>query len=115
MSVIGNGWINCTAFDKAKIIKTKGGSLGFSFQFAINDELDKFGNNVALWMTQTEDEREDKAKRIFMGNGKANWTNGKLTIVTKEEPDGVTMAMVGATPEAPAKAKKAVADDALPF
>ena len=37
---------------------------------AIDDKVDNFGNNVSAWISQTKEEREAKANRIFVGNGK---------------------------------------------
>ena len=113
MSVIGNGWINCSAFEKSRIRKTKGGNQGFAFQFALNDETDDYGNNVTLWMTQTEAERESKAKRIFIGNGRAQFNNGKLTIVSKDNPEGTTLKVGDGTDTQ--VAKEVAGGDGLPF
>ena len=118
MSVIGNGWMNCSGMDKSKITKTKGGKMGFAFQFAINDKVDDYGNNVTIWHTQTQEEKDDKEKRVFIANGKANWTNGELTIVNKDNPEGVTMSTTGGEPvatETAAATETADVDGALPF
>ena len=118
MSVIGNGWMNCSAMDKSKITKTKGGKMGFAFQFAINDKVDEYGNNMTIWMSQTQEEKDGKENRVFVGNGRANWSNGELTIVNKDNPEGVTMSTTGgeaSTTDTADTKKTADVDGALPF
>lgn len=44
----------------------------------ISDEVDKYGNNVSAWENQTKDERESKAKRNYLGNGKVLYTSGDI-------------------------------------
>lgn len=52
---------------------------------SINDQLDKFGNNVAITLQQTKEQREAKEKRVYVGNGKVAWTDGKIQVAKKEE------------------------------
>lgn len=52
---------------------------------SINDELDKFGNNVAITLQQTKEQREAKEKKVYVGNGKVAWTNGKIEVATKKD------------------------------
>lgn len=52
---------------------------------SINDQLDKFGNNVAITLQQTKEQREAKEKRVYVGNGKVAWTDGKIEVAKKEE------------------------------
>jgi hypothetical protein len=44
----------------------------------INDQLDQFGNQVQAWHEQSEREQKEKAPRIFVGNGRVIWTDGKI-------------------------------------
>jgi hypothetical protein len=52
---------------------------------SINDQLDKFGNNVAITLQQTKEQREAKEKKVYVGNGKVAWTDGKIEVAKKEE------------------------------
>lgn len=44
----------------------------------IDDKEDKYGNNVSCWENQTKEERESKAKRNYLGNGKVLYTSGEV-------------------------------------
>lgn len=44
----------------------------------ISDEVDKYGNNVSAWENQTKDERDSKAKRNYLGNGRVLYTSGEV-------------------------------------
>ena len=41
---------------------------------SVNDTEDQFGNNVSVWQEQTKEERDAKAQRNFLGNGKILWS-----------------------------------------
>jgi hypothetical protein len=58
---------------------------GIGITVAINDEGDTYGNNVSTYVAQTKEERDDKKKRYYTGNGKVFWTDGKITKAEKVE------------------------------
>ena len=88
--------VNFSKIDKAKLFKSeKTGDLWGTITGCVNDEIDKYGNNVAGWFEQTKEEKEAKANRSFVGNGTAFWSDGKVTIVTKENPKGTVIAPKG--------------------
>jgi len=47
---------------------------------SINDTTDKFGNNVSIYESQTKEERNAKAKKKYLSNGKVIWTNGVIKV-----------------------------------
>ena len=53
---------------------------GIATTISINDRLDNFGQNVGEWISQTKEEREAKANRIFTGNGKVVFIDPNKTI-----------------------------------
>ena len=48
------------------------------YTMSINDTQDNYGNNASVFVTQTKEEREAKAKKVYVGNGKVTWTDGKI-------------------------------------
>ena len=44
----------------------------------IGDTLDQFGNQVQAWHEQSDREQKEKSPRIFVGNGRVTWTDGKI-------------------------------------
>ncbi len=52
---------------------------------SINDETNKFGQNVGVYETQSKDERESKEKKNYVGNGKVVWTDGTVELAQKDE------------------------------
>jgi hypothetical protein len=105
MSRIISASIDLAKIDRSKITKGKNGQKYYSISISVNDEADKFGNDVAITTGQSKEEREAKAAKVYLGNGKTVWAS--------ETP--------GAKPaSAPAKAAAAPAaaqslDDDLPF
>lgn len=57
------------------------------YNASINDELDKYGNNVAITLQQTKEQREAKEKKVYVGNGKVVWTNGKIEVIKQDKTD----------------------------
>ena len=46
------------------------GDESVNITISLNDAPDQYGNNVAIWISQTKEERDAKAQRVFLGNGK---------------------------------------------
>jgi hypothetical protein len=49
------------------------------YTMSINDKQDDYGNNASIWVQQTKEERESKAPKKYVGNGKVQWTDGNIT------------------------------------
>jgi hypothetical protein len=48
------------------------------FTVSINDEQTKGGNNVTVFLPQTEDEQKRKIAKDYAGRGRVFWTDGKI-------------------------------------
>ena len=48
------------------------------YTMSINDTQDNYGNNASVFIQQTKEEREAKVKKVYVGNGKVQWTDGKI-------------------------------------
>ena len=67
--------INLSLIDKSKIVEGKNGAKYYDITIAFNDEKDKYGNDCTITAGQTKEEREAKAKKIYLGNGKTRWSS----------------------------------------
>jgi hypothetical protein len=77
MAGIITGSINLSNIPKDKIIKgDKGKYLPISI--SINDELDQFGNQGPIVVSQSKEEREAKSAKTYLGNIKVVWGNGVM-------------------------------------
>ena len=63
-------------------IKTKEGVYK-NYTLSINDDTNEYGQNITMYEEQTKEQREAKVKRVYIGNGKIFWTDGKIN---KAEP-----------------------------
>lgn len=72
--MIINASIDLSKIEKSKIIKGKKGSY-LNVTAFVNDEVDQYGNNVSIIVSQTKEEREVKTPRVYLGNGKTNTIN----------------------------------------
>jgi len=69
--MIVNASINLSKVEKSKIIDGKKGKY-LPLTIFINDEVDQFGNNASIIVSQTKEERDAKTPRVYLGNGKSN-------------------------------------------
>ena len=84
MGALINLSLNLDNLDKSKVIKGKKGNY-YNLTLSVNNETSQYGDNASLFDTQTKEEREAKAARNYVGNGKVVWTDG--TIVSAEKQD----------------------------
>lgn len=69
--------IDVTKIDKSKLVSGKKGTY-LNLTVELKDEADQYGNNVSAWEGQSKEEREAKANRNFLGNGKVIWESKPL-------------------------------------
>ena len=69
--------INLNEIPKDKIIVGKKGKY-LPISITLNDELDQFGNQGPVIVSQTKEEREAKTPKVYLGNVKLVWTNGEV-------------------------------------
>jgi hypothetical protein len=58
---------------------------GISLQIGINDETNKFGQNVSVSVSQSKEDREAKKNKFYIGNGKVFKTDGNIKVAEKVE------------------------------
>jgi hypothetical protein len=81
MATLINASIDLTKVDKTKLVKGKYLNLTIS----VNDNLDNYGNNVSLTIQQSKEERDLKASKTYLGNGKVVYTNGEVKVAEKQD------------------------------
>jgi len=69
--------INLSAIPKDKIIEGKKGKY-LPITITVNDEVDQFGNQGPVIVSQTKEEREAKVEKTYLGNAQVVWTNGQF-------------------------------------
>jgi hypothetical protein len=77
MALIVAGSIDLSKIDKSRIVEGKNGSKYYNIIINIADEKDQYGNDTSITTGQTKEERENKEKRQFIGNGKIIWSGEK--------------------------------------
>ena len=100
MSALINFSLNVAKLPKEKFIAGKDGAVYVNLTMSVNDET-RYGNNTGIYVSQTQEEREAKKKKTYLGNGKVVWNNGTILNAEKEVQEAVQ--------EHPAEA------DGLPF
>jgi len=83
MAVVINFSNNVEKFPKDKYIKGKKGVYQ-NLTVVLNDEVDQFGFNAKVFVSQTTEERKAKTPKIYVGNGKVVWTDGKVNTAKQE-------------------------------
>lgn len=100
--------INLNEIPKHKIIDGKKGKY-LPITITINNDPDNFGNQGPVIVEQSKEERDSKAAKVYLGNVKVVWTDGKN--VDASPPQGGSS---NARP-APAQNQFAPQADDLPF
>ena len=67
--------INLSNIPKDKSIEGKKGKY-LPITITINDEVDQFGNQGPVIVSQTKEERDAKMEKTYLGNVQVAWTNG---------------------------------------
>lgn len=98
--------INLSAIPKDKIIEGKKGKY-LPITITVNDEIDQFGNQGPVIVSQSKDERDMKTEKVYLGNAQVVWTNGQFPSPPPRD---------GQTPQtASAQAQSAAPANDLPF
>jgi hypothetical protein len=83
MSALINFSIDVAALPKEKFIAGKNGKVYVNLTMSVNDET-RFGNNTGIYVSQTQEEREAKKQKAYLGNGKVVWTDNKIVLAERE-------------------------------
>jgi mannose-1-phosphate guanylyltransferase len=83
MSAIINYSLRVDKMPKEKFVAGKDGAVYINLTMSINDET-KFGNNAAVFVSQTKEENQEKKPKNYLGNGKVVWNNGTIVNAEKE-------------------------------
>ena len=87
MSTLINASLRVDKLQKERFVKGKDGAVYYNFTIAVNDKSDNYGNNVSITDSQTQEEREAKKGKNYLGNGKVVWTDGNVTKAEKSVND----------------------------
>jgi hypothetical protein len=105
MAQLFSASIDVTKFTKDKFVKGQKGTYA-NVTISINDEPDQYGNILTITESQTQEEREAKASKIYLANGKLVWSS----------EGGSTAKAAPSTPTPPPAAAPVVEEgDELPF
>lgn len=96
--------INLSSIPKDKIIEGKKGKY-LPITITVNDEVDQFGNQGPVIVSQSKEERDAKIEKVYLGNAQVVWTNGQFPSPPPRD---------GQAPQAAAAPSPAPEDD-LPF
>ena len=89
MSTLITASIRVDKLPKEKFINGKKTADGktpvyYNMTISVSDDS-RYGNNVAIFDSQSKEEREAKKNRNYLGNGRVLWTDGNVVLAEKEE------------------------------
>jgi hypothetical protein len=102
MAQLFSASLDVSKISKGKLVKGDKGTY-LNITVSINDEEDNYGNVLTITESQTKEERESKAKKNYLANGKLVWSS-----------DGGSTAKQGGSKPAPAPTPTVEESD-LPF
>jgi len=83
MSALINFSLNVAKLPKEKFIAGKDGAVYVNLTMSVNDET-RYGNNTGIYVSQSQEEREAKKQKTYLGNGKVVWNNGTIVNAERE-------------------------------
>ena len=83
MSSLVNFSLDLNKIPKSAITK-KNGAAYLNLTMSVNDDS-RYGNNTSVYIAQSKEERDAKAKRDYLGNGRVIWTDGNIILAENEE------------------------------
>lgn len=78
----------------------KNGAKYYNIDIVVKDEKDQYGNDTSVSTSQSKEEREAKAPKVYLGNGKTVWSGESTT---------------NSNTSTPATSNVSVEDNSLPF
>ena len=87
MATLLNVYLKKEVIDLIQDTLEKKGQKGIAITIAISDEMDKYGQNVGAYVSQTEEERTAKKQKFYVGNGSVFWNKGEPLVITKQMKD----------------------------
>ena len=84
MSALINFNLNVAKLTKEKFIAGKDGAVYVNLTMSVNDET-RYGNNTGIYVSQTQEEREAKKQKSYLGNGKVVWNSGTIVNAEKQQ------------------------------
>jgi len=65
-------------------VKGKDGTYK-SYTIRLSDETNQYGQNVSMYIEQSQEEREQKKPKTYIGNGKVIWNDGIIKNAERKE------------------------------
>ena len=84
MSALINFSIRVDKLPKQNFVSGRDGAVYCNLTMSVNDET-RYGNNASIMISQTQEEREAKKPRTYIGNGQVVWTDGNIVKAEREE------------------------------
>ena len=100
MSAIITYSIRVDKLPKEKFIAGKDGAVYVNLTMSVNDET-RYGNNTSIYVSQTQEEREAKKQKTYIGNGKVVWNNGSIVNAERENQEQVVESNTDETADLP--------------
>ena len=86
MSAIITYSLRVDKLPKEKFIAGKDGAVYVNLVMTVNDET-RYGNNASVTISQTQEEREAKKPKEYIGNGKVVWTDNTIKLAEREDKE----------------------------
>ena len=88
MSALINFSLDVKSLPQEKFQEHPNGKVYINLTMSVNDET-RYGNNTSIYVSQTQEEREAKKQRSYLGNGKVVWNNGTIVNAEKQVQEAV--------------------------
>jgi hypothetical protein len=84
MGTMAEVWVKKETLKKMIDVLEKKGEQGISLTISIADEMNKFQQNVDLFVKQSKEQQEAKTPRFYVASGGVFWSNSSPFVITKQ-------------------------------
>ena len=85
MAALSSIYIKIETLETILATLKKKGEKGVQITIETKNEPDQYGQNIWAYVSQTKEQRESKAQRFTVANGKVFWTDGSISIADKKK------------------------------
>lgn len=78
MSALADIYIKANTLRTLLETVEKKGEKGISITLSIDDQANEWDQNLSGYVSQSKEDRQEKKRKFYVGNGKVFWTDGKI-------------------------------------
>ena len=85
MAVLSSVYITTDKLKELLSVLNQKQAKGIDLTISITDEVNSYGQNLSVFVSQTKEDRDAKKPKYYLGYGKVFWSNGTVKVAEKPQ------------------------------